>query len=157
MNSISTVRRLMLISTLVFLATGISSAEDTDAGIEEKVEAVYGVAITNASWVDEWVEISNLGESAQDMTGWTLKDEQDHTYDFPDDFVIASGGAVMVHTGVGDDSATDLYWNMGNPIWNNADDVATLMDGEGKVVSQYPEPEEDLSDAEDAEPTEDAE
>jgi hypothetical protein len=39
---------------------------------------------------------------------------------------------------------------MGNPIWNNDDDVATLMDDEGNIVSQYPEPEEDQNGEEDA-------
>jgi competence protein ComEC len=95
--------------------------------------------------------------SSQDLTGWTLKDEQNHTYAFPEGFILAPGEVVMVHTGVGDDSAIDLYCNMGNPIWNNAGDVATLMDAEEKVVSQYPEPEEDQNDEADAEPTEDAE
>jgi hypothetical protein len=154
MNSISMLRILVQISALVFFAAGISLAEDGDATIGEEAEAVYGVVITNASWVDECVEISNFGESAQDLTGWTLKDEQDHTYDFPEGFTLAPGEVVMVHTGVGDDTDTDLYCNMGSPIWNNAGDVATLMDGEGNVVSQYPEPEEDLNDEVDAEPTE---
>jgi hypothetical protein len=154
MNSISMLRILVQISALVFFAAGISLAEDGDAAIGEEAEAVYGVVITNASWVDECVEISNFGESAQDLTGWTLKDEQDHTYDFPEGFTLAPGEVVMVHTGVGDDTDTDLYCNMGSPIWNNAGDVATLMDGEGNVVSQYPEPEEDLNDEVDAEPTE---
>jgi len=144
---------MVLILALAFLAIGLSSAEDVDTGIDEKVEGAYDVAIANASWVDEWVEISNLGEAAQDFTGWTLKDEQDHIYAFPEGFTLASGEDVMVHTGVGDDSATDLYWNLGNPIWNNAGDVAALMDGEGKLVSQYPEPEDEQNDAVDAEST----
>ena len=154
MNLISMERSLMLISVLAFIAAGISSAEDIDESIGEVEEAVYSVAITNASWVDEWVEITNQGQAAQDFTGWTLKDEQDHAYPFPEGFTLAPGGVVMVHTGVGDDTATDLYCNMGSPIWNNAGDVATLMDAEGNVVSQYPEPEEDQNDEEDAEPTE---
>ncbi len=145
MNSIYVV----LISALVFSAVGLSGAEDADSGIEGSEEA-YSVEITNASWVEEWVEISNLGEAAQDLTGWTLKDEQEHAYAFPEGFVIEPGARVMVHTDVGNDTTTDLYWNMGNPIWNNAGDVATLMDDEGEVVSQYPELQDDQSDLEDA-------
>lgn len=143
MSSISMVRGLVLISALVFVAAGLSLGEDTEKEMEEGTDAVYGVVITNASWVDEWVEISNPGDSAQDFTGWSLKDEQNHTYNFPEDFVLLPGRVVVVHTGVGDDSANDLYMNMGNPIWNNAGDVATLIDAEGRVVSQYPEPQED--------------
>lgn len=154
MNSMSMVRILMLISALAFFAAGISSAEDAGAAIDEESEAAYGVVITNASWVDEWVEITNQGEAAQDFTGWTLKDEQDHAYAFPEGFILEPGEVVMVHTSVGNDTAADLYCNMGSPIWNNAGDVATLMDAEGNVVSQYPELEEDQNDEADAEPTE---
>ncbi|MDF0590966.1 lamin tail domain-containing protein [Candidatus Methanocrinis natronophilus] len=142
MSSISMVRGLVLISALVFVAAGLSLGEDAEKEMEEGTDAVYGVVITNASWVDEWVEISNLGDSAQDFTGWSLRDEQNHTYAFPEEFVLLPQGIVLVHTGVGDDTANDLYMNMGKPIWNNAGDVATLMDVDGRVVSQYPEPQE---------------
>ena len=142
MSSISTLRILVLVSALVFAAV-ISSAEEADSGIGEMAESADGVVIVNASWADEWVEIVNYGEAAQDLTGWTLQDLQEHVFDFPEGFVLEPGGVVVVHTGVGDDTATDLYWDMGSPVWNNDADVATLMDDEGNVVSQYPEPEED--------------
>jgi competence protein ComEC len=142
MRSISTLRILLLVSALVF-AAGISAAEDGDMVIGDMADSVDGVMIVSASWVDEWVEIENYGEAAQDLTGWTIQDLQEHVFDFPEGFVLAPGGTVTVHTGVGDDTASDLYWGMGNPIWNNDDDVATLMDDEGNIVSQYPEPEED--------------
>ncbi|HNR57715.1 MAG: lamin tail domain-containing protein [Methanothrix sp.] len=141
MNSISMVLKLILISALAISAVGISWAEGEDVGIDAEEDGVYGVGIENVSWVDEWVEISNLGESAQDLTGWTLKDEQNHTYSFPEGFVLAAGGRVLVHTGVGDDSATDLYMNLGTPIWNNGGDLATLMDADGNVVSAFTKPE----------------
>lgn len=149
MSSISTLRILVLVSALVF-AAGISSAVEADAGIGEMAESAEGVVIVNASWADEWVEIENYGEVAQDFTGWTLQDLQEHVFDFPEGFVLEPGGVVVVHTGVGDDTASDLYWNMGSPIWNNDADVATLMDAEGNVVSQYPEPEDDQNGEEDA-------
>lgn len=143
MNSSLMVRGLVLISAFFIFAAGLSLAEDVDAKIEDWSEDGNGVVITNASWADEWVEITNYGDSAQDLTGWSLKDEQNHTYAFPEGFVLAAGGFVVVHTGVGDDSATDLYMNLGNPIWNNGGDVATLMDADEMVISQHPEPEED--------------
>ena len=142
MKSISMMGRLILISALALSAVGITLADDANVSIDEVDEAAYGVAITNVSWVDEWVEITNLGEAYQDFTGWTLSDEQNHIYPFPEGFVLEGGWSVVVHTGVGDDSETDLYMNLGNPIWNNDGDVATLMDAEGNIVSQYPEPDD---------------
>jgi len=149
MNSEFKLRIFVLILALVFVG-GFSSAEEGDAGVGEMTWPVGSVVIADASWEDEWVLISNLGEFAQDFTGWTLKDAQDHIYDFPEGFVLGPGETVTVHTRVGDDTATDLYWNLGSPVWNNAGDVATLMDDEGNIVSQYPEPEGDLDGAENA-------
>ena len=142
MKSVSMVGKLILISALALSAVGITLADDANVSIGEVDEAAYGVAITNASWVDEWIEITNLGETDQDFTGWTLSDEQNHVFDFPEGFVLETGWSVVVHTGVGDDSETDLYMNQGNPVWNNDGDVATLMDEEGNIVSQYPEPDD---------------
>ena len=31
----------------------------------------------------------------------------------------------------GTDTATDLYWGRGNPVWNNDGDVAVLRDAGG--------------------------
>ncbi|MCR3884906.1 lamin tail domain-containing protein [Methanotrichaceae archaeon M04Ac] len=143
MSSSSMKGGLALILALVFFTAGLSSAEDADAKMEDWEQEGYGVVITNASWVDEWVEMTNLGKSSQDLSGWSLKDEQEHIYVFPEGFSLLPGGLVAVHTGVGNDTETDLYMNMGKPIWNNGGDVATLMDADGTVVSQHPEAEED--------------
>ena len=143
MNSISMVLKLILISALAISAVGISWAEGEDVGIDAEEDGVYGVGIENVSWVDEWVEISNLGEAAQDLTGWTLRDEQNHTYTFPEGFVLMEGVSVLVHTGVGDDTATDLYMDLASPIWNNGGDVATLLDPDGNVISTFISPEEE--------------
>lgn len=142
MNSSLMVRGLVLISAFFIFAAGLSLAEKMDAEMEDWSESGNGIVITNASWADEWVEVTNYGDFPQDLTGWSLKDEQNHTYAFPEGFVLAAEGVVVVHTGVGDDSATDLYMNLGNPIWNNGGDVATLMDADGNVVSQHPQPQE---------------
>lgn len=92
MKSVSMMGRLILISALVLSAVGITLADDANVSIGEVDEAAYGVAITNASWVDEWIEITNLGETDQDFTGWTLSDEQNHVFDFPEGFVLEGDG-----------------------------------------------------------------
>jgi len=107
-----------------------------------------GISITSVNFaatspekenlVEEWVEITNLNTAAENMTGWTLSDEGNHTYTFPD-FSLNAGAAVKVHTGIGTDSARDLYWNRSSSVWNNGGDVATLKDASGNVVSTYSE------------------
>ena len=69
------------------------------------------------------------------MTGWTLLDDAatPHTYTFGA-FTLAIGASVMVHTGVGVDTAADVYWNRGSSVWNDGGDTATLKDTGGVIM-----------------------
>ncbi len=91
---------------------------------------------------DEWVEFTNPGESALDLTGWSVKDESaTHRYHFPDGFVIEPGATVRLHTGCGDDDASSLFWcNQGSAVWNNSGDTVFVVDPNGNVVvaESYP-------------------
>ena len=129
-NNISTAHILALVSALLVFTVGLGIASAEDGG-----ETI--VIISDADWVEEWVEIINVGEPAQDLTNWTLQDEQNHTYTFPV-FVLAPGGVVKVRTRYGNDTDTDLYWNMAGTVWNNDGDVATLADETGNVIAVYP-------------------
>lgn len=82
----------------------------------------------------EYVEIENLGEGSQDMTGWTLRDDQSNAYPFPADFILPGDATVNVWTKDGTDTATDLYWRLGDPIWGNETDTAYLQDDTGAVI-----------------------
>jgi hypothetical protein len=125
---------------VLFLGTALGQEEDISTDIQ--------IAITNANFVapspekenlvEEWVEISNIGSSDADLTGWVLEDGQNHTYTFPD-FSLTAGAKVKIRTGVGEDTSKDLFWNRSSSIWNNGGDTATLMDAAGKIVSRYPE------------------
>ena len=84
---------------------------------------------------DEWVKISNTGSSPVSLTGWKIEDEgRKHTYTFPS-YTLDSGSTVTVYTEKGTDSATELYWQLDDPIWNNDGDTAYLYDNGGKLVS----------------------
>jgi uncharacterized surface protein with fasciclin (FAS1) repeats len=95
--------------------------------------ATTGIAITDLDLVNETVTVTAY--EPVNLTGWTITDEgMLHTYVFPP-FVLQAGETVTVHTGPGNDTATDLYWGRGSPVWNNDGDIATLADADGKVVS----------------------
>ena len=49
-------------------------------------------------------------------TGYTLSDEANHVYTFPDGFALNTGSTVTVHTGSGADTQNELYWRSGSPI-----------------------------------------
>jgi micrococcal nuclease len=91
----------------------------------------------NLNLNDEWVRITNRGDSGSDLTGWVLKDTSaTHRYSFPSGFVLGAGASVTVRTGCGTDTATDLHWcNQGSAVWNNSGDTAFLLDPAGNIVS----------------------
>ncbi len=132
---------MVLISALLVTVLGLSFAEENETSSDEVEEmaVAYLVEISNASWSEEWVEIVNLGESAQNMTGWILQDEANYTYEFPMDFVLEPEASVTVYTSEGNDTVTDLYMNRRSAIWNNDGDTATLLDEMGIVVDIYPD------------------
>jgi hypothetical protein len=126
----------------LFLGTVLVQGEDSSAE--------NGITISNASFIapspekenlnGEWVELANLGGVDEDLTGWTLEDAQNHTYTFKS-FTLNAGSKVKLHTGKGDDSAEDLFWNKNTPVWNNSGDVATLKDASENIVASYPKSE----------------
>jgi hypothetical protein len=82
----------------------------------------------------EYVQIENRGPGAQDMTGWTLSDESNHVYDFPDGFSLAGAAWVRVWTMAGTNTQSYLYWGRDDPVWGNDGDTAFLQDDRGNVV-----------------------
>ncbi|WP_292366182.1 MULTISPECIES: MBL fold metallo-hydrolase [unclassified Methanoculleus] len=94
-----------------------------------------GVYIADLDLRDERITVTNAEETAVNLTGWTVTDEGTrNTYTFPI-FTLDAGADVTVHTGTGNDTATDLYWGRETPVWNNDGDLATLADANGTVVS----------------------
>ncbi|MEU5595087.1 lamin tail domain-containing protein [Streptomyces sp. NPDC020298] len=84
----------------------------------------------------EWVEVTNNSRRGVDLDGWTLSDEEGHSYTFR--YVRLAGRAtVRVHTGIGRDSATDLYQDRRNHVWDENSDTATLRDDHGRFVDAF--------------------
>lgn len=88
---------------------------------------------TQASLNAEYVTIKNGSTVARTLTGWTLRDASSHVFTFPT-FTLAAGRSVVIHTGSGTNSASNLYWRSGNYIWNNPGDTATLKNQAGTTV-----------------------
>jgi len=122
-------------------APGTATATATDGGtpagglvVAEVHEDAAGDDRENLN--DEYVVLENAGEEPIDLSGWTISDAADKTYRFPDGFVLDPGERVTVHTGSGEDTATDLYWGAGSPVWNNDGDTVTVRTADGEVVAR---------------------
>ncbi len=85
---------------------------------------------------DEFVVFGNRGETALDLSGWTVTDDADHTYRFPDGTTLDPGERLTLRTGGGTDSATTLYWGQRRPVWNNDGDTVTVTDWRGRLRGQ---------------------
>lgn len=81
--------------------------------------------------------IKNEGDTAVDMTGWTISDESNKVYTFPSGFVLNANAKVIVYTGSGEDTQNKLYWGSNVPIWNNDHDTSYLRDDEGNLVDKW--------------------
>lgn len=134
-------RRLRLVQILLLVAAlsiGPAAAEDItpDEIMEEMGDAIVITGISIAI-DDEWVEMENAGMLSQDFTFWTLIDEKNNTYSFPEGFVLLPGAAVKVHTTLGNNTETDLFWGREDPVWDDGE-VATLIDANGEIAASYP-------------------
>lgn len=85
----------------------------------------------------EWVELTNEGNAPVDLGGYTLKDEGLHLYTFGA-VTLAPGATLLIHSGRGSDTLTDLYWGLANEaVWNNDGDTAYLHTSTGLFVDCF--------------------
>jgi micrococcal nuclease len=95
------------------------------------------IRITALDAVGEWVEFSNQGAQPIDMSGYTLKDEANHIYEFRA-FTLRPNQRARLYSGNGQDTETRLYWGLGSDtVWNNGGDSAYLRDADGALVDVY--------------------
>jgi len=52
----------------------------------------------------------------------------------PEGVSLDPGETVTLHTGSGTDTATDLYWGSGSPVWNNGGDTVFVTTDDGELV-----------------------
>jgi len=115
-------------------ATATATATASDAGIAVSVHA-DAEGNDNENLNDEYVTLTNRGESALDLEGWTVADEAGHSYEFGA-VTLDPGASVRLHTGSGEDTATDVYWGRSGAVWNNDGDTVTVRAANGTVVAE---------------------
>jgi len=92
---------------------------------------------------DEYVTFRNSCSYSCDLTDWTVKDESSRSsYSFPT-FTLKSGATVILYTGCGTNTETELYWCSSgyscNAIWNNScsGDTLYLRNRRGELILDY--------------------
>ena len=88
---------------------------------------------------DEYVQITNYGESAQDLLGWKLQDAHDEhqVFEFRSSYVLPPGATIRVYTNEIHDEWGGFSFGKGRSIWNNSEaDTAVLLDETEHPVSE---------------------
>ena len=112
-------------------------------GVVNAPSSAAGVEIINVEFnppgddiVGEYVLLRNSGSKTIDLSGWELRDSGGAVYIFSA-FTLKAGAEVRIWTGSGADTASDLFWNRTQAVWNNDGDTATLRDANGKLVAEF--------------------
>jgi hypothetical protein len=93
-----------------------------------------GVGIASVNAAQRWVQITNTGIGAWNLTGWMLSSGGNTTFTIPA-FELEDGTSVRVREGMGSSTAADLYTNSTAPLWTG--NTISLLDEAGNAVSTF--------------------
>lgn len=109
------------------------------SGVPPAIEFDLADSQTNPSGPDdevldnEYITIVNRGEVTVDMGNWVLRDESSRNrLMFPPGTDLLAGERMTISSGC----STTVSWCGTTPIWNNAGDLALLLDSDGRVVAR---------------------
>ncbi|MDZ7688608.1 MAG: lamin tail domain-containing protein [Halobacteriales archaeon] len=143
----------------VFLRNGIIVDEESYSGDSknftntdslQNIEIIEVNANTTGNDInnlnEEYIELQNQGSEDLDLSGWSVSDNANQQYIFPNstNSVLSPNENITLHTGSGANNDTDLYWNATNPVWDNGNeggDVIYLRNGTIVDTESYTQPE----------------
>ncbi len=108
--------------------TPIATEPPSEGEAIVEITEVIGVG----SLADEAVTIINSGNRSVALVDWELSDSDGIVYTFGQVTLFGEGASILLHTETGQDTATDLYWGLEQPVWESGETV-TLTDSEGTV------------------------
>lgn len=106
----------------------------TNTGFIDIIDIFYDGA--GSSEPDEYVEIKNADNHPIQVQGWTLRDNANHVFTFPN-FVMQPGQVCRVYTNQNQPQWCSFNYGSGSAIWNNTGDCATLRNSSNQQVDQY--------------------
>jgi hypothetical protein len=131
---------------VVMAAVSVAAAALVGVAVAAPAEAAGGIMIykayynspgsdngSNTSLNAEYIELRNTSTVARYVSGWTLRDKQNHIYKFPATR-IGAGQYMYVHTGRGTNNVNNRYQGKTAYIWNNTGDAAYLRNAAGTPV-----------------------
>lgn len=127
---------LVAVSTLSLNLFDIADRLPCDFMWKDSCPIEQLIEVTGYHGVDEWVELTNTGADPVDLARWEVRDRAGHAYRFMG-FTLEPGASVVLHTGHGEDSATDVYWNRDDHVFNDDTEQVVVIDADGDQVDSY--------------------
>ena len=94
-----------------------------------KLSSSFGCLQAKIDKVKEVVKIQNSCKTLK-SDGITVKDESRKEYIFK----IPSFSSINLHSGVGEDNETDIFWNNKQNVWNNDADSIYIHDKNNNII-----------------------
>ena len=118
------------------------SAMDTDVVLDLDTlpasESTHSLEIRSVNSIGnleaESLVVANWGTTVS-LLGWSIVSSTGDTYDFPE-LRLHESGQVTVHTSVGNNTVTDLYWGKSESQWESGVNM-TLVDPSGHIHANY--------------------
>jgi hypothetical protein len=86
---------------------------------------------------NDYVKIANSTTNSFDLAGWWMKAESESgRYDFPPGYILGSGKTVNVVSGIGTDTATNLYIGLPYSLWTSQNNCAYLRYKDGTLLDK---------------------
>jgi len=123
---------------VVIVIDGPSPTSTPSIGSNVQITYIFYDGIVYRTESDEYVEITNLGDTSQDLQGWVLIDidEGYPSFTFPS-YVLAIGAKIRVYTNEIHPEWGGFSFGSGKAVWNNSiPDTAVLYNAQGQEISR---------------------
>ena len=121
-------------------STGTPNVPPSPVATEPPAAGEVDIVITSVQGVgqleSEAVQIVNNGTRQAALLNWEIRDEDDHVYTFGLHTIFGDGAGVLVYTRTGQNSATAVYWNLAEAVWESGETVR-LVDADGAERATY--------------------
>jgi hypothetical protein len=120
------------------VCSSATTEEETSSGSNVQITYILYDGVVYQTESDEYVEITNLGNTSQDLEGWVLTDMSEGypSFTFPS-YVLASGAKIRVYTNEIHSEWGGFSFGYGKAVWNNSSpDTAVLRNAQGQEVSR---------------------
>ncbi len=101
-----------------------------------EIRTIFYDGVVSAQEPDEYVAIANLENFPVEITGWTVRDQDDKVFTFPH-YVLAPGQECWVYTNESHAEWCGFNWGRSSPVWDNDGECGFLQEATGATIDDY--------------------